>query len=150
MHLGKAFIKRAIIIIIIAFDAFCVTNIFLQFSQYNNLDTIPVTFQAIFIMSLCVVYFFQQIRNPNTLFIYSTFEFWIVTGILIYLAGTFFIYIFSSNLTSEELDQYWSINYIFNTIKNILFALGLFVLGRKSKKPVEKDPFNYFSALENP
>jgi len=149
-NLKNNLLKKLIFFTIIAFIIFCLTNLFLQFSAFENLDTIPVTFQAIFIMTLCVIYFFEQIRNPKALFIYSTSEFWIVTGILVYLAGTFFIFIYSSNLTQEELNTYWPINYVFNAIKNILFGLGIYIHGRNQRKAVEKNPFDYYSVLENP
>ncbi len=149
-NLRNNLLKKLIISTIIAFIIFCITNLFLRFSAYDNMDTIPVTFQAIFIMTLCVIYFFEQIRNPKALFIYSTSEFWIVTGILVYLAGTFFIFIYSSNLTQAELDKYWPINYVFNTLKNILFGLGIYIHGRNQRKTVEKNPFDYYSVLENP
>ena len=149
-NLKNNLLKKLIFFTIIAFVIFCLTNLFLQFSAYEALDTIPVTFQALFIMTLCVIYFFEQIRNPKALFIYSTSEFWIVTGILVYLAGTFFIFIYSANLTQAQLDTYWSINYVFNTIKNILFGLGIYIHGRNQRKAVEKNPFDYYSVLENP
>ena len=143
-------IRKIILVFAVLFAVFCFLNLFLEFSRYDNLDTIPVTFQAIFIMSLCVIYFFEQIRNPNSLFIYSTSEFWIVTGILVYLAGTFFIFIYSANLTQEELIKYWPINYVFNAIKNILFGLAIYIHGRKDRKAIEKDLLDYQSILENP
>ncbi|MFM9908292.1 MAG: hypothetical protein ACKVOW_03025 [Chitinophagaceae bacterium] len=101
-------------------------------------------------MSLCIYYFFEQMRHPNSLFIYSTAEFWIVTGILIYLAGNFFLFIYNSNLTNAELDIYWSINYVFNAIKNILFGLAIFIHGRKQKQRIDKDSLDYYSVIENP
>ena len=143
-------LRKAILVFIVLFSVFCVLNLLLGFNRNDNLDTIPVTFQAIFIMSLCVIYFFEQIRNPNSLFIYSTSEFWVVTGILVYLAGTFFIFIYSANLTQEELNRYWPINYIFNALKNILFGLAIYIHGRKDRKANEKDLLDYQSILENP
>ncbi len=143
-------LRNVIIVIIVMFVIFCVINLYFQFNRNNNLDTIPVTFQAIFIMSMCLVYFFEQIRTPNSLFIYSTSEFWIVTSILVYLAGTFFIFIYSSNLTKEEFHKYWPINYVFNTIKNILFGLAIFIQGRKHKQRIDKDSLDYYSIIENP
>ena len=67
-----------------------------------------------------------------------------------YLAGTFFIFIYSANLTQEELDQYWPINYFFNALKNILFGLAFFIHGRKAKKITEKDSLDYYSIINNP
>lgn len=143
-------LRKVILGFIALFSVFCVLNLLLGFSRNDNLDTIPVTFQAIFIMCLCVIYFFEQIRNPNSLFIYSTSEFWIVTGILVYLAGTFFIFIYSANLTPLEFDTYWPINYFFNALKNILFGIAIYIHGRKDRKDNESDSLNYQSILENP
>lgn len=148
--INNSVLKKIVPFIIFLFSAFCITNIFTQIIKYKNLDVIPVTFQAIFIMTLCVIYFFEQIKTPSALFIYSTFEFWIVTGILVYLAGTFFIYIYSDKLTEKELDSYWAINYIFNALKNFIFGIGIYILGRKNRKQTEEPGFSYYSILENP
>lgn len=149
-NLENSWLQRVIIIIIVVFTSFCLISLLSNFIIYGNLDTVPVTFQAIFVMTLCVIYFFEQIRNPNSLFIYSTAQFWIVTGILVYLAGTFFIYIYSWNLTQEELDKYWTINYFFNAVKNFLFGLGLYIHVKNQRKKSQKTEFNYYSLLENP
>lgn len=98
----------------------------------NTLDTIPVITQAIFFILLSLYYFFNQIKKPVNLFIYDTFEFWIVASILLYFSGTFFIYLFSSNLSNNELNKYWFINYIFNLLKNILFGLAFYLNIKKS------------------
>ena len=143
-------LRKIILVTIVSFTVFCLAYFFFEFSKNSNLDTIPVTFQAIFIMSLCVIFYFEQIRNPNSLFIYSTSEFWIVTGILVYLAGTFFIFIYSADLTQEEFKRFWPINYIFNTIKNLLFGLAIFIHRKKDSKANEKDLLDYQSILENP
>lgn len=123
-------------IVIIA--SFLIANIFFQFIKFENLDSIPITVQGLFIMPLALVYYFEQIKNPDALFIYGTPNFWIVTGILIYLAGTFFIFILSENLTEKELDYYWPINYFFNTIKNLMFGLAFYMYSRKQNHH-EKD-----------
>lgn len=136
-------IKRIIFIAIILFIPFCFINLFLQYKNFTNLDTIPVTFQAIFVMSLCVYYFFEQIKNPNTLFIYNSYDFWAVTGILIYLSGTFFIFLLSSNLSKQELDDNWYINYVFNIIKNLLFSLSVFLFYRKRLASKKENEFLY-------
>jgi hypothetical protein len=111
------------------------TSVYLLSSEnhlVNNFDTIPVITQSIFFISLCIYYFFDQIRNPINLFIYDTFEFWIVASILIYFSGTFFIYLFSSNLSNNELNKYWFINYVFNLLKNILFGLAFYLNIKKN------------------
>lgn len=147
--LKNLLIKRVILLAIILFIPFCFINLFLQYKNFTNLDTIPVTFQAIFVMSLCVYYFFEQIKNPKTLFIYNSFDFWAVTGILIYLSGTFFIFLLSSNLTEKEFDDNWYINYIFNILKNLLFSLSVFLFYKKRKESKRENEFLYNSILKN-
>lgn len=51
------------------------------------------------------------------------------------MTGTLFVFIYIDSLPQEEQDKYWVINLIFNTIKNILFAIGICI-----KKP--KEQFN--------
>lgn len=143
--LKKSIIRTLIRIVIFAFPLFAVVNLILINNNNTPFDTFPVVFQAICIMTLCVIYFFDQIREPKTLFIYTTFEFWAVTGILIYLSGTFFIYMFTYSMTDEELDRYWFINYIFNIIKNLFLALAFYVKTRKSKSELEDHSLEYIN-----
>lgn len=137
-------IRRIIKISIFAFPLFAIVNLILLFNNNSQFDTFPVVFQAICIMALCVIYFFDQIREPKTLFIYTTFEFWAVTGILVYLSGTFFIYMFTYSMTDEELDRYWFINYIFNIIKNLFLALAFYVKSRKTKSDLEEQSLGFY------
>ena len=143
--LGNSTVKSIIKIVVFAFPIFAIINLILLLNNNSQFDTFPVVFQAICIMTLCVVYFFDQIREPKTLFIYTTFEFWAVTGILIYLSGTFFIYMFTYSMTDEELDRYWFINYIFNIIKNLFLALAFYVKTRKSKTEIEDHSLEFIN-----
>jgi hypothetical protein len=53
---------------------------------------------------------------------------------MIYLSGTFFIYIFANQIPKDEVALYWSFTYIFLGIMNILFSIGILLLGLKPKK----------------
>lgn len=125
---------------IFIFIPVCIIN-WLFLPKYGaNLDTIPVVSQALVIMPLCVMFYFEQIKNPVNLFIYSTPNFWVVTSILVYLSGTFFIFLYSINLSEKELVDYWSINYFFNILKNLLFGVAVYLQARGTKE--EDLPFN--------
>jgi hypothetical protein len=43
---------------------------------------------------------------------------------------------FIDSLPEPEQEKYWVINLVFNAIKNILFAIGIFI-----KKPKEFNPY---------
>jgi len=74
-----------------------------------------------------VFFLFQELNNPHTLFIYQNSNFWFVFGILMYLAGNFFLFLQASNVSAEDRDAYWSINFICNILKNLLFALAFYL-----------------------
>jgi hypothetical protein len=57
------------------------------------------------------------------------------------MTGTLFVFIYIDSLPQEEQDKYWVINLIFNTIKNILFAIGICI-----KKP--KEQFNSYPGTD--
>ena len=67
----------------------------------------------------------------SDLFIYSRYSFWIVLGLMLYLAGSFFIYIYASQIPSAEVAKYWIFTNIFSIIKNLLFSIAILVNSRK-------------------
>ncbi len=58
------------------------------------------------------------------LFIYNSVNFWFILGFMIYLAGSFFIYVFANQIDKADLHNYWFITFIFNSIKNVLFSIA--------------------------
>lgn len=137
-------IKRAVIVSVIIFIPLTVINFLLQKDSFDHIDTVPLVFQGIFFMTLSIYYLFEQIKNPKTIFIYTTFEFWAATGILIYLSGTFFVYLLSSNLTPKQFSNFWFINYVFNIQKNIFILLGFTFLKKQKNNPHGlKDDLNF-------
>lgn len=109
---------------------------------FNHLDSQSVTIEAIILIVTCLFFFFEQISKPQTLFIYQTPAFWIVVGILLYFAGAFFIFIYAENLTDDELQKYWDINYAVNATKYILFAIGFMAKNNKDEYPSLTNHFN--------
>jgi hypothetical protein len=67
---------------------------------------------------------------------------------MIYLSGSFFIYILATHITDKQLHDFWYLTYIAETIKNILFAVAVFVYARqksKEKIPNQKIPYLDFN-----
>ena len=76
-------------------------------------------------------------NNPKVLFIYNQYQFWIIVGLMLYLSGSFFIYIFANQIPRTEVAKYWFIVDIFLIIKNIFFTIGIlaFISQQKKKTP---------------
>jgi hypothetical protein len=121
-------------------------HVFVIFSCFNlidyffirkdkSLDSTTIGAEVIIIIALCLYYFYEQLRDVNTLLIYSTHEFWIIIGFLIYLSGNFFLYIYAENTLQNKgfQTQYAIINSAFNLLRNILFSVAMFMKPRPPK-----------------
>ena len=83
--------------------------------------------EAIIMIPLCIYYFFDQLKKPAGYLIYANSSFWIVISILIYLSGTFFVYIIAENSMKDLkfLKMYSLINSSIIIIKNCLLAVSM-------------------------
>jgi len=92
-----------------------------------GIDSIPIGMEAIIILIFSFYYLYEQMKDPENLFVYSRFSFWVVLGIMLYLAGCFFIYIYASRLEDKEVGKYWIFTNIFSILKNIFFTIAIFL-----------------------
>ena len=77
---------------------------------------------------MCIYYFFDKLKQPDTALIYASTNFWIIISFLIYLSGTFFLYLYSdSNMLENKVfqRQYIMINSSFYILKNVLLGIAM-------------------------
>ena len=86
------------------FLAVCAYQFYLDLHR-SSIDSISITVEYIFLIAFCLLYFFEELNEPNTTFIYSSYKFWVVLGILIYSTGTFFFFMQSSELSDEQWEK---------------------------------------------
>jgi len=93
----------------------------------RGFDSIAMGIECILVLFLCSSYLFLILRKSNNLFIYSTFEFWVVITFLIYFSGTFFLYILVESMKDNLAfrKQYFIINISFNLLKNLLLSIAM-------------------------
>lgn len=129
--------KKIIVSVSIAFIAFLI--FYYLFAKAKSIDSIPIGVETILILIFSFYYLYEQIQDTETLFIYSKYPFWIIIGMLIYLSGSFFIYIYASYLPTKEIAKYWIFTNVFAILKNIFFAIAIIVnAGQSTKKPKNK------------
>lgn len=109
-------------------------------TKLKRVDSFPIGVESILILIFSFYFFYQEINNPDVLFIYNDYKFWITTGIMIYISGSFFIYIFANQIPKNQLAQYWSFTYLFLGIMNILFSVGILILGLNPKQKHHTKP----------
>ena len=106
----------------------------------NSFDSIAVRCRIYLIILLCIYYLIVQLKGTNNLFVYSTSNFWIIITFLIYLSGTFFLYIMAENMINDKAFriQYIIINSVFNIIKNILLSIAMLMKPTPVKNQQQK------------
>lgn len=105
-------------------------------------DSLSASVEFTLIILYSILFFFEQLKSPENLFIYSSKNFWITVAILVYLAATLFLFISSAYISDEERKAYWPINHVANIIKNILISFA-FILKTKGKQSSSmQKPYN--------
>lgn len=133
-------IKRIVAVVLPVFLILALYFIFNK-NKSNDFDAIPASLESTLIIIFCVCFFFEQIRDMEVSFIYSSKTFWIIVAILIYMSATFFLFISAQYFTQEERKAYWFINFISNVIKNILLAIA-FIIPNYKPRPFNESPFD--------
>src|SRR5690606_7537286 len=83
---------------------------FLNSTSYY-IDSLSITIENLIIICFTIFYFYEQLVLPQQNFIYSSFRFWIILGILIYSTGTFFFFLQSDKLADDQWKDWSLINY---------------------------------------
>jgi hypothetical protein len=132
------FAKKLIIGFALFFIVFSVVD--LNNSRSDSFDSIPAVIECIIILGFSMFYFYEQLKNPQSLFLYSTPNFWIVVGLIIFFAGNFFVFIYAqSNSESAEFKNTFDlINTILSFIENILFLIA-FIIARQQSKTIKSN-----------
>jgi hypothetical protein len=140
LQISSKAVKWFIGIISIGFYGFAIYNI--ARGQSSNFDSLSASVECVLVILFCIFFFAEEIRNPEVSFIYSSKVFWVTTAVLIYLAATLFLFISAPYFTEEQMDSYWSINFISNILKNILLSIAFILPKHKSPPPSDRDLYN--------
>ncbi len=122
------------LIIVFSFLFLILITINFLYGKHKNYDSLSIGVETILVMVYCFYYLYEQMNDLSTSFIYHRYHFWIAIGILIYLGGSFFIYIFADKVDNSILDDYWFLTYAFYIVKNIFFLIGIGHLISQSKQ----------------
>jgi len=105
--------------------------------RFKSFDSIPISAETLILLIFSFYFFYEQFKDPSTLYVYNHYCFWFIIGILVYLCGSLFIYLYGDQMTKAEITQFWFFTYIVEIIKNILFVIAIVIYLRK---PFVKPP----------
>lgn len=107
------------------------------------MDSIPIGLETLLILLYCFYYFYEQMNDLDNHFIYNRYHFWIIIGIILYLAGSFFIYIFANHVDKQTRNQFWFLTYFFYVVKNSFFLVGLMSYNKYTRTQSLKHLYPY-------
>lgn len=141
--------KRGMLIVSVIMIVYMIYGILT--SAHDSFDSVPSGITSLIFLVYCIVYLFERVKDPNSLFLYSTPTFWVVVSLIIYSAGTFFPFIYAQSHMVEAnfIAEYDLIHDTLYIVKNMLFAYAMLrkdkpaksasSLYRKDKKIIPKN-----------
>ena len=132
--------KRVVLICTIAYIA--LQLIPFLFETTSTVTSILTTVNTVLILLFCLLYFFEQIRFPKTMFIYTQSSFWSIVGFLVFSAGTFFIFWYNNIIKQSEVfeNQYIIIHALIFIVRNLLFSIAFVI--KPDKQPLTESQFS--------
>jgi hypothetical protein len=128
--------KKIIFYASLVFALICAYFIF--WGNLKGLDSNQTSVECILIIIYCLYYFYEQLTSPDVEFIHTSYKFWVVIALLLYLSGSFFLFVYANDMPDQEAARYWPILYISGIIRNLLFAFAIYLSTRKSE---DEEPY---------
>lgn len=134
LYLFHKLLKRRSILILSMLFLFLITLIF-EFIIKNplyELFTFSLTIRCLIFIILSLIYFHQVYNKEADIFKAEAPQFWYNVGILIYFSLAFFPFLLATELLKEMFDYtLWQVHNIGNIMKNIIFAIGLWMVQKR-------------------
>jgi hypothetical protein len=105
---------------------FAVRNI--PFGNLFSFDSIGYALLSISVAVLCFFYFYQLLRNVNEHSILDDDSFWIVSALLLYYLGSFFVFLFFNMLESSTESDAHRMTILWGVHNVLLFLSSLIIL----------------------
>ena len=138
-------IRIVILILSIFFIGLEISTNFL-IDRFRTLDSVPIGVETILIFIYTFYLFYEQFQVMETGYIYNKGWFWFIVGIIFYLSSSFFFNILASDHLALA-KKYWSLTLIFETVKNILFFVGIILLLKRRGKGKNSSSIPYLDMV---
>jgi hypothetical protein len=123
-----------------AFGIFALTNLF--FIQKTAPNSYSYLFHSAVIIIYCLFYFYVLMQDLPSLYVHHLPMFWFNSALLVFHAGTFFLFSFHAyliNVLKNNMLVYWSFHNVLSIIEHIIFLVGLYYDIRLINSPIKAD-----------
>ncbi len=110
----------------LCFLAFGICNLF--FWQKDDYNTYTLAVGSLILIVYCILYLYRLLVDLPVQELQTVPMFWFNSAILIYRAGTLFLFLFTPYLVkvlNNDLLIYWSFHNILNVVHQIVLTIGL-------------------------
>lgn len=100
---------------------------------FQSLNGLGMSIEAIILIAISLLFFFQVYRKEETPFLESSGIFLVAIGVLFYFSGALFSFLLSADILSQSPEKFyhsWILHNVSNTIKNTFFTIALFKSSR--------------------
>lgn len=115
-------------------------------AKFKPIDSVPIGVESILIFSFIIFLLIEEFQKSKTRYIYANAWFWIIIGIMFYLACSFFFNILA-NFDRKSIRPYWFLTYVFEIIKNVLFVIGIVLYSKKTENKSQQSPIPYLDLI---
>lgn len=140
LYKSKSSLRLLNFSVIIFILIWAITSYYLPINMFNSLLN---GIEAIIIIIFTLIYFYEELRKPQSLFIYSQPQFWAIIGFFLFFAGSLFVFLYKQTHKQEELfrEQYALIHSGLFITRNLLFSIAMFIKPEKVNIPNESSSF---------
>ena len=124
------------------FTIFALINLF--FIQKTAPNSYSYLLNSAIIIVYCLLYFYVLIQDLPSLYVHHLPMFWFNSALLIFHAGTFFLFsfhVYLVNVLKNNMLVYWSFHNMLSIVEHMIFLIGLYYDLRllKSKESFKTD-----------
>lgn len=115
------------VLVACVFAVFALVNIL--FIQKTAPNSYTYFFHSAIMITYCLLYFYVLMQDLPSLYVHQLPMFWFNAGLLVFHAGTFFLFSFHAyliNVLKNNMLIYWSFHNMLSIIEHIIFLIGLF------------------------
>ncbi|HET6543265.1 MAG TPA: hypothetical protein VFG46_22415 [Chryseolinea sp.] len=115
------------VLVACVFAVFALVNIL--FIQKTTPNSYTYLFHSAIMITYCLLYFYVLMQDLPSLYVHQLPMFWFNAGLLVFHAGTFFLFSFHAylvNVLKNNMLIYWSFHNMLSNIEHIIFLIGLY------------------------
>ena len=127
-------LKKSRILILVMLLTFLITLIYelLIKNPVDDFFTLTFTIRCLIFIIFSLYYFYQIYNREEDIFKSKASQFWYNVSIIIYFSLAFFPFLLATEILSGLFDySLWQVHNIGNILKNIIFAIGLWMVQKR-------------------